>query len=172
MAGTYVSTLVQAPAEEVWALIGDFHRLGEWHPGLPPSTAGNELHGNAIGSIRVFEFNGVVLRETLLAYDAEGRSHTYGFPDGTFALVGYRATLRLAPVTELGASFVEWSAVFDVDPQQREESTALVQGVFTTGLAALRERFARQEGRPPPFPSYSAPPPLRQDPREPSQWPT
>lgn len=73
MAGTNVSTVVRAPAEQVWALIGDFHRLDEWHPGLPPSRPGNDLHGNAIGSVRVFEFNGVVLRETLLAYDAERR---------------------------------------------------------------------------------------------------
>ncbi|MFI6155486.1 SRPBCC family protein [Kitasatospora sp. NPDC051170] len=141
MAGTNVSTVVQAPAEQVWALIGDFHGLGTWHPGLPPSRPGNELRGNAIGSVRVFEFNGVVLRETLLAYDAERRSQTYGFPDGTFALDGYRATLSLTPVTELGASFVEWGAVFDVDAAHREESTALVHGVFTAGPAALRERF-------------------------------
>ena len=96
MAVLTVSTVVEAPAERVWELVGDFHALGEWHPHLPPSRLGNGLAGNAIGSVRVFELpDGVVLHETLLAYDDEARSYTYSFPDGTFHFDGYRATLRV-----------------------------------------------------------------------------
>lgn len=142
MAGTKVSTVVEAPAERVWELLGDFHNLGGWHPNLPASSLGNELTGNAIGSVRVFEIDGVALHETLLAYDEEARSYTYSFPDGTFEFDDYRATLRVTPVTELGASFVEWSATYDIEAEHRKESTDRVHGVFTAGLAALRERFA------------------------------
>ncbi|MEV7598622.1 SRPBCC family protein [Kitasatospora sp. NPDC089797] len=137
-----VSTVVEAPAERVWELVGDFHALGEWHPHLPPSTLGNELTGNTIGAVRVFEFGGVVLHETLVGYDGEARSYTYSFPDGTFHFDGYRATLRVTPVTELGASFVEWSVTYDIEAEHRKESTERVRGVFTDGLAALRGRFA------------------------------
>ncbi|MFJ2861820.1 SRPBCC family protein [Kitasatospora sp. NPDC087314] len=142
MAVITVSTVVEAPAERVWELVGDFHALGDWHPHLPASRLGNELAGNAIGSARLFDLDGVVLHETLLAYDDEARSYTYSFPDGTFHFDNYRATLRVTPVTELGASFVEWSVTYDIDAEHREESTARVHGVFTVGLAALRERFA------------------------------
>ncbi|MFH8382625.1 SRPBCC family protein [Kitasatospora sp. NPDC018058] len=142
MAGIKVSTVVEAPAERVWELVGDFHGLGGWHPHLPVSRLGNELAGNAIGSIRVFELDGVVLNETLLAYDEEARSYTYSFPDGTFHFDDYRATLRVSPVTELDASFVEWSVTYDIEPEHRKESTGRVHGVFTSGLAALREHFA------------------------------
>ncbi|MER7846579.1 SRPBCC family protein [Kitasatospora sp. NPDC096077] len=137
-----VSTVVEAPAEQVWDVIGDYHALGDWHPHLPPSTLGNELTGNAIGTVRVFEFGGIVLHETLIAYDVEARSYTYSFPDGTFHFDGYRATLRVTPVTELGASFVEWSVTYDIEAEHRKESTERVHGVFTVGLAALREQFA------------------------------
>ncbi|MFJ7276362.1 SRPBCC family protein [Kitasatospora sp. NPDC098663] len=142
MAGTKVSTVVEAPAEQVWELLGDFHDLGGWHPGLPASSLGNELTGNAIGSVRVFEIDGTALHETLLAYDEEARSYTYSFPEGAFELYGYRATLRVTPVTALDASFVEWSATYDVDAEHRKDSADRLHGVFATGLAALRERFA------------------------------
>ncbi|MFE5585853.1 SRPBCC family protein [Kitasatospora sp. NPDC056531] len=143
MAGIRVSTVVEAPAERVWELVGDYHALGDWHPHLPPSRLGNGLTGNAIGSVRVFELpDGVVLHETLLAYDEEARSYTYSFPDGTFHFDDYRATLRVTPVTELGASFVEWSVTFDIEPEHRKESSDRVHGVFTSGLAALRKHFA------------------------------
>ncbi|WP_189914904.1 SRPBCC family protein [Kitasatospora xanthocidica] len=142
MAETKVSTVVEAPAERVWELIGSFHGLGDWHPDLPESSLGNELTGNAIGAVRVFEFDGTVLHETLLGYDEDARSYTYSFPDGTFHLDGYRATLRVTPVTELGASFVEWKATYDAEAAHRKESGDLVRGVFASGLAALRERFA------------------------------
>ncbi|MGA5816615.1 SRPBCC family protein [Kitasatospora sp. NPDC094028] len=142
MAGTKVSTVVQAPADEVWALIGGFHDLGDWHPDLPASRPGNELTGNAIGAVRVFDLDGLELHENLLAYDDEQRSYTYGLPDGTFELTCYRATLRVLPVTQLGAGFVEWNATFDVEAEHRAASTALVNGVFASGLTALRARFA------------------------------
>ncbi|RKT18539.1 polyketide cyclase/dehydrase/lipid transport protein [Streptomyces sp. 1114.5] len=142
MAETKVSTVVEAPADQVWELIGDFHRLGHWHPHLPESTPGNDLPGNAIGSVRVFDLDGTVLYETLLAYDEEARSHTYSFPDGTFHFDNYRATLRVTPITELNASFVEWNASYDVAAEHHKESTEQVHGVFTSGLAALREHFA------------------------------
>ncbi|MBV6699530.1 hypothetical protein KV557_20935 [Kitasatospora aureofaciens] len=52
------------------------------------------------------------------------------------------AALRVTPVTELDAAFVKWNATYDVEREHREASSALVHGVFTAGLAALRERFA------------------------------
>lgn len=143
MAVMTVSTVVEAPAERVWELVGDFHALGEWHPHLPASRLGNELTGNAIGAVRVFELpDGAVLHETLVAYDDEARAYTYSFPDGTFHFDRYRATLRVTPVTELNAGFVEWSVTYDIEAEHRKESTERVHGVFTAGLAALRERFA------------------------------
>ncbi|MFE6052169.1 SRPBCC family protein [Kitasatospora sp. NPDC056446] len=142
MAETKVSTVVDTPAERLWELIGDFHRLGHWHPDLPESRPGNELTGNAIGTVRVFEFGGTVLHETLLGYNGEARSYTYSFPDGTFELLHYRATLRVTPVTQADASFVEWNATYDVEAGHRKASGDLVHGVFSAGLTALRERFA------------------------------
>ena len=33
MAKAYASTVLNAPAKEVWALIRDFNALPTWHPG-------------------------------------------------------------------------------------------------------------------------------------------
>ncbi|MDH6704098.1 hypothetical protein P3T27_000799 [Kitasatospora sp. MAA19] len=38
---------------------------------------------------------------------------------------------------------MKWSATYEVESEHRKESTDRVHGVFTAGLAALRERFAR-----------------------------
>ncbi|MEV7022608.1 SRPBCC family protein [Kitasatospora sp. NPDC093558] len=142
MAGTTVSTVVEAPAGKVWELIGDFYALGDWHPDLPEARHGNDLGGTAVGAVRIFDLDGTVLDETLLAYDDEGRSYTYSLPDGTFELNTYRATLRITAVTELDATFIEWAATYDVTPEHEEATAALLRGVFVPGLAALRAHFA------------------------------
>lgn len=144
MARIVVSTVVEAPAGRVWELIGDFHALGEWHPHLPASGLGNELTGNSVGTVRVFELDGGPLQEALVAYDGDARSYTYSLPDGTMGVTDYRATLRVVAVTELDATLVEWSATYDTEAEGelRKALSEQLYGVFSSGLAALRERFA------------------------------
>ncbi|MFF0559396.1 SRPBCC family protein [Streptomyces sp. NPDC004266] len=136
------SAVVPAAPDAVWALIGDFGALADWHPHVPPSTLEDGGDPAVPGTVRVFAVDGeAVARERLLDRDAAGRSYRYTLLDPVMLPVhDYVATLAVRPHPD-GAE-VRWSAAYrstdDVVP--RVESV-FGDGTYGTGLAALRARF-------------------------------
>ena len=61
------STMVGAPAGEVWALLRDFAAIGDWHPALPPAEI-EDGPADRVGSVRVYPLAGGH-RETLVSLD-------------------------------------------------------------------------------------------------------
>ncbi|MFD3536218.1 SRPBCC family protein [Streptomyces sp. NPDC058664] len=136
------STVLAAGPDAVWAVIGDFGALADWHPHLPPSTLEGGAGPEIPGAVRVFAVDGtVVARERLLDRDAEARSYRYALLDPVaLPVADYVATLAVRPHAD-GAE-VRWSATYrspdDVVP--RVESL-FGDATYGTGLAALRARF-------------------------------
>ncbi|GGU81604.1 hypothetical protein GCM10010275_15690 [Streptomyces litmocidini] len=136
------SAVVPAAPDAVWAVIGDFGALADWHPHVPPSTLEGGGDPAVPGTVRVFAVDGeAVARERLLDRDAAARSYRYALLDPVMLPVhDYVATLAVRPHPE--GSEVRWSAAYrstdDVVP--RVES-AFGDGTYGTGLAALRARF-------------------------------
>ncbi|MFI8910289.1 SRPBCC family protein [Streptomyces sp. NPDC053513] len=136
------SAVVPAAPDAVWAVVGDFGALADWHPHVPPSTLEDGGDPAVPGTVRVFAVDGeTVARERLLDRDATARSYRYTLLDPVMLPVhDYVATLAVRPHPE-GAE-VRWSAAYrgtdDVVP--RVESV-FGDGTYGTGLAALRARF-------------------------------
>ena len=109
MARSYASTVIDAPADGVWARIRDFNGLATWHAGMVASSEIEEgKAGDQVGAIRSFTLtNGAHLRERLLAHSDAERSYTYDFQKHPFDVDNYRATIRVNPVTDGDRSFVE-----------------------------------------------------------------
>jgi hypothetical protein len=130
------TAVVSADPDTVWALIGDFHGLGSWHPYVPPSTADED------GAVRVFSVEGrVVARERLLSRDDAGRSYTYTVLDPMLPISDYVATLAVRPHAD-GGSEVVWRADYRSDDAAVPQVESVFgDGTYGTGLAALRERF-------------------------------
>ena len=53
MSQVHTSTIVGAPADEVWALLRDFGAIGDWHPALPPCRI-EDGPADRVGCTRVF----------------------------------------------------------------------------------------------------------------------
>src|SRR5690349_13679072 len=70
------STILDAPAEEVWLLLRDFSAIGSWHPFLPPPTI-EDGPADRVGAVRVFGDH----RERLVALDDLRRSTRFAFED-------------------------------------------------------------------------------------------
>ncbi len=68
MAKSYASTVIDAPADEVWARIRDFNGLPVWHGGMVASSEIEEgKAGDQVGGVRSFTLtNGAHLREQLV----------------------------------------------------------------------------------------------------------
>ncbi len=116
--------------EKIWAEIGDFGAMADWHPGIT-KTEVVDIEGETHRHLTLS--NGGLLLERLVE---TGRLYyTYEIADSPLPLADHRATLSC--VAEEGGCHVFWSAVFEpTDPSADE----IVSGFYEEGLRALRER--------------------------------
>ncbi|MFF8375947.1 SRPBCC family protein [Streptomyces sp. NPDC015661] len=136
------SAVLPATPDAVWAVVGDFGALADWHPHVPPSTLEADGDPAAPGTVRVFAVDGVaVARERLLDRDAAARSYRYTLLEPVMLPVrDYVATLAVRPHPD-GAE-VRWSASYrSADDVVAQVEAVFGDGTYGTGLAALRARF-------------------------------
>ena len=63
----YTSSVIDAPADEVWAYIRDFNALPKWHPAIAESRIENNLPADKVSCIRAMRLrDGGAIREQLL----------------------------------------------------------------------------------------------------------
>jgi hypothetical protein len=146
MVNVYVSTVIDAPADTVWARVRDFNGMPLWNPGVADSRIENGEPSDRIGCIRHFHTrDGGTIRERLLALSDYDYSCTYSILESPMGVENYVATLKFTPVTDGARSFAEWSAEFDCDESRERELTELIgQGVFQGAFEALKRHFARR----------------------------
>ncbi len=134
---------IDAPAAAVWARMGNFDALKNWHPAVADSAADQ---GNAEGSVRTVKLKGGgEIVETLQAHDAAGMKYSYrAKPGGALPVTNYSSTIQ---VTADGSkSVVEWRGAFyrgypnnDPPPDQNDEAAVkAVTGVYQSGLSNLK----------------------------------
>jgi uncharacterized protein YndB with AHSA1/START domain len=143
MPKAYASTVLNAPAAEVWALLRDFNGMPGWHPAVTDSVMEDGKAGDQTGGVRSFHLkDGAHLRERLLSFSDVERSFSYNFEKTPFSVLNYHATLRVTPVTDGNRAFVEWWTTFDCEPDKIDDWVHTFAGVvFKGGLDALKARF-------------------------------
>ncbi len=97
MARSYASTVLDAPADVVWARIRDFGGLTSWHAEIGLATCELEegKESDQVGCVRHFVFpDGTVVRERLLHLSDAERTYSYTFVETPFAVTSHRAIVR------------------------------------------------------------------------------
>jgi hypothetical protein len=142
----YVSSIIDASADTVWARIRDFNGLPLWHPAIADSRIENQQPADRVGCVRHFHTrDGGTIRERLLALSDYDFSCTYEILESPMGVDNYVATLKLTPVTDGDRCFAEWSAEFDcAEGREHELSSLIGQGVFQGGFDALKRHFGRR----------------------------
>ncbi|MDH4051055.1 MAG: SRPBCC family protein [Rubrivivax sp.] len=134
---------VNAPAAKVWALIGNFDALAQWHPAVEASPADK---GNEVGAVREVKLKGGgSLTETLQGHDDAGMTYKYRAKDGG-ALPVTNYTSSIAVRDEGGHAVVVWRGAFyrgypnnDPPPELNDEAAiAAITNVYKTGLAQIK----------------------------------
>jgi hypothetical protein len=146
MVKVYTSSVIDAPADRVWATVRDFNALPQWHPAIRDSRIEGNHPSDKIGCIRNFNLkDGGNIRERLLALSDYDFTCTYAILESPMGVSDYIATLKLSPITDGNRTFAEWTAEFDCEPARANELAALVgQGVFQAGFDALKRSLARR----------------------------
>lgn len=138
---------INAPADKVWAAIGNFQDMS-WHPAFAKTEG---TGGNDAGATRVLTLaSGGTINEKLTKYDAAGMNYAYEITE---------VDVKVVPVTNYGASIsvkdsggkstVEWKSAFyrgfvnnDPPPELSDEAAVTaITGVFKSGLAALKTKL-------------------------------
>jgi carbon monoxide dehydrogenase subunit G len=113
---------IERPADDVWAVIGDFGNLS-WMPGVDTC----ELDGP---DRRVLGMFGMRVVEQQLAGDDAGRTLTYGIVDGDMKPELHEATITVSPAG--AGSHVTWDVKTD------EGMVEVMKGAYQGALDGLK----------------------------------
>ena len=143
MTHVYISSVINAPAPDIWRVVRNFNGLPDWTPFVAESRIEQNMPPDQVGCIRNFMLRtGSRIRERLLALSDYDLSCTYAILESDMGVENYIATLSLTPVTDGNTTFAEWTADFDC-PAEREAALIrqIGQDVFQTAFTALKQRF-------------------------------
>jgi hypothetical protein len=142
MAHIYVSSVIDAPIDDVWAIARDF--TGHWHSSvIYNSSIEDGLPSDRVGCVRAFELSdGGKLRELLVGLSDERHEFSYRILDSPLPVEDYVASVRFSPVTTTGATFGEWVVDFRVPPEKEQTTVDTVRGVFEHGFADIAKLAA------------------------------
>ncbi len=136
---------VNAPADKVWAKIGNFGDMS-WHPAIA-KTAITSGKADEAGATRVLTTqDGGAINEVLINYDAAGMTLKYEITESVLPVREYGATLKVEAAGE-GKSIVTWRSMFKrKDPanpgakgQDDEAAKAAISGIFKSGLENIKK---------------------------------
>ena len=122
---------------EIWSVIGDFDSLDPWHP----VVATSETVQDGTAKVRhLTPGDGSKIVERLDSHDDDARNYIYTILDsGPLPVRNYQSTLEVSG--DGSVSTVTWSSEFEPHEASEADAQAVISGVYTTGFAALIEKF-------------------------------
>lgn len=129
--------VVDANPEDVWAAIGDFGAIADWHPAI--ATCDVERNGRIVHRhLRTVDGGEILERET----QEDDVAHSYGYEilSSPLPVSSYRSVFRVLP--EGHGSRIEWSSEFEAEGVTPQEAAAVIAGIYEAGLEAIKAKFA------------------------------
>ena len=132
------SVEVDAPASAVWSIIGPFCAIKDWHPVV---SSCSEDGGSPPTRTLVTKDGKATFVEPEVARNDEEHFYSYSFRASPFPVTHYMGTIW---VVSEGAhrSTVLWTGTYTPLPGKEKDANDAFAGVYESGLAALKARFA------------------------------
>ena len=140
MPSTYQSIIVNAPLDQVWDTVNDFHDLS-WAPNvIEKCEAEGDASGTEPGAKRILN---EAFHETQIEWNEEDHRIRYSIDDGPSPVSkdevsNYIGQLRLLPVTENNVTFVEWSSSWNASS---EDAVDFCHNIYVNLLSDLAAKF-------------------------------
>lgn len=139
--GCYNSTVVNAPIDDVWKLIADFHDLSWGEPVITKLEVIGDVPGDQVGASRVLND---LFHETLTILDADNYTFSYVITDGPEPISketvsNYVGKVQLLPVTIDNTTFVEWTSTYE--SESPETVAEFCNPIYLALLAELKRGF-------------------------------
>jgi carbon monoxide dehydrogenase subunit G len=115
---------IRRPADEVWAVVGDFGGIATWMPGIESCVVD--------GDDRIIKTMGMEITERLERRDEEEHELVYAIVGGV-PIINHKATVTVVP--QGSKSHVTWDV--DVD----DDMTEVLHQMYQQSLQALKEHL-------------------------------
>jgi hypothetical protein len=132
------SVNVDATPAQVWSVVGPFCAIKNWHPAIGTCALNRAKQPTRT---LVTKDGKTIFVEPQIARNESERFYTYTFKSSPFPVTHYMGTIWVVPNTE-GTSTVLWTGTYTPLAGKETEADAAFAGVYDSGLAALKARFA------------------------------
>ncbi len=135
------SAVINAPVDEVWKLLRNFHDMS-WTSAIESVEPVGAARADQVGAKRLL--NGAI-HETLLSINELDHVLQYQITDGPSPiskddLKFYYGTVSVLPVTDQNVSYVSWTTRFEAKDDAVTQE--FCDPFYSTFLAHLKSRFA------------------------------
>lgn len=121
--------------EDVWALIGEFCAIKNWHPAVAECEETEE--GGATFRTLTLK-NGGKIKEKLTG--KEETSYSYEIVESPLPVKNYKAKLEVEEDEDSPErSEVEWNATFDANGASDEDAAKTIAGILEDGVKSIKK---------------------------------
>lgn len=138
MAKVSSSTELPVSAKTVWAVIGNFNALPDWHPAVEKSELKKE-DGSTVRKLSLM--GGGTIEEKLEKINDKERVYTYSIVSGPLPVSNYVATLKVRESEGGKGATVEWSSEFEAKGAPEGDAVAAISGIYEAGFENLKKMF-------------------------------
>ena len=126
------STEVAAAPAAVWAKIGEWCAIKDWHPAIAACESGKK----GFRTLTLKDGGGKIIEKLTKT----GKySYSYDIVESPLPVRNYKATITAKP-DSLGTTDVVWAATFDAAKGKTDaDATTAIKGIFESGLKSIKE---------------------------------
>ena len=128
---------VPGTPEAVWAKIGKFCAISDWHPAVAECKESKENDA----TLRLLKLgDGATINEQHTSDSETG--YTYKILESPLPVKDYSASFSVRPDYDSeGNSITTWSASFQAKDKPEAEAKAVITGIFADGMKSLKEKL-------------------------------
>ena len=127
---------VKAPADKVWAMIGPFCSIKDWHPAIGECTESGEVRTLTTKDGKA------QFVEKKIASDKKTMSYSYAIEKSPLPITGYTSTLKVTP-KGANESTVQWSSTYTPAKGKEQDADMAISGIYQAGLDNIQKTAAK-----------------------------
>lgn len=137
MANVSLSVDLNAPADNVWEVVGDFNGLTKFISAIVDSST----EGAGVGAVRTLTLdNDDKIVERLDSLDDQTRKLSYSIITSPLPLDDYLAVMDVQDLGDSQSRLV-WSSTFEPKGVSETEAVELLEGIYSLGFSGLQRIF-------------------------------
>lgn len=133
------SAEVAGTPDQVWAQIGGFCAIKDWHPAIGMCVTDGKT---PVTRTLITKDGKAAFVETEMARDDAKHRYSYNFVASPLPATKYLATISVV-AKGANASTIVWHGDFTAAKGKDKDVEAALTGIYESGLAALKAKFAK-----------------------------